>query len=118
MAPADSVIVFVVSLLVGGVGIFVGAKLFASASSYAYAVITAGIAALVWALMSYLVGGSLVGPVATLLAYLAVIKWRYGIGWLRAGAVALVAWISAIVVLSALASVGVGSFSAIGVPDV
>jgi hypothetical protein len=118
VAPADSLIVFVVSLLVGGLDIFVGAKLFTSASSYTYAVVTAGIAVLVRGLMSSLFGGSPVGAALTLVAYLAVVTWRYGIGWLRAGAVALVAWVLAVVVLTALASVGVGSFSAVGIPDV
>jgi hypothetical protein len=118
VAAAGSLIVFVVSLLVGGLGIFVGAKLFTSASSYTYAVVTAGIAVLVRGLMSSLFGGSPVGAALTLVAYLAVVTWRYGIGWLRAGAVALVAWVLAVVVLTALASVGVGSFSAVGIPDV
>jgi hypothetical protein len=81
-------------------------------------VVTAGIAVLLRGLMSSLFGGSPVGAALALVAYLAVVKWRYGIGWLMAGAVAIVAWVSAVVVLTALASVGVGSFSAVGIPDV
>jgi hypothetical protein len=105
-------------IFVGGLDIFAGAKLFTSASSYTYAVVTAGIAVLLRGLMSSLFGGSPVGAALALVAYLAVVKWRYGIGWLMAGAVAIVAWVSAVVVLTALASVGVGSFSAVGIPDV
>jgi hypothetical protein len=117
MSGHPSLVVFVVSLLIGGIGIWVGARLFAGASSYAYAVVTAGLGALVWGLMSYLFGGSLIGPVVTLLAYLAVIKWRYRTDWITAAGIALVGWISALVVLGALASVGVGSFRAIGIPN-
>lgn len=117
MSGHESLVVFVVSLLIGGIGIWVGARLFAGASSYGYAVVTAGLGALVWGLMSYLFGGSLVGPLVTLLAYLAVIKWRYRSGWVTAGGIALVGWISALVVLSLLASVGVGSFEAVGIPN-
>jgi membrane protein implicated in regulation of membrane protease activity len=69
VAPADSLIVFVVSLLVCGLDIFVGAKLFTSASSYTYAVVTAGIAVLVLGLMSSLFGGSPVVAALTLVAY-------------------------------------------------
>lgn len=118
MAPlSDSVLVFVVSLLIGGLGIHVGATVVAGGSEYGHAVVTAAIGALVWAVVSGLAGG-LLGAVLTLVAYLAVIKWRYGTGWLAAGGVALVAWIASLVVLSVLAEFGYIEFSALGVPNV
>lgn len=119
MAPTDNLVVLLVSLLVGGVGIYVGAAVFASARSYTHAVVTAGIGAIVWAIVGGLFGGiPLLGPVLTLLAYLLVIRWRYGVGWLLAGAIALGAWVAALVVLSLLASVGAAELSAIGIPSV
>lgn len=117
MAPADNLVVLVVSLLVGGVGIYVGASVLASARSYTHAVVTAGIGAVVWTVVGGLFGGvPFVGPALTLLAYLLVIKWRYGVGWLLAGGIALLAWVAALVVLSLLASVGATELSAIGIP--
>lgn len=117
MAPVDRLVVFVVSLLIGGLGIHAGALLVAGRSDYGHAVITALIGALVWAIVGWLVGDvPLVGPVLTLLAYLAVVKWRYRASWLEAGGIALVAWIASLAVLYLLARIGVGSFEAVGVP--
>ena len=75
----------------------------------------------------------LLGTVLTYLAYLAVIKWRYkggwitaaGIalikwrykgGWITAAGIALIGWLAASLVLSLLAAVGLGGFSALGIP--
>lgn len=119
MALTDNLVVLLVSLLIGGIGIYVGAALLAKSRDYGHAVVTAGIGALVWSIVSGLVGGvPLLGPVLTFLAYLLVIKWRYRTGWLTAGGIALIAWIAALVVLSLLANYGYAEFSAVGIPNV
>lgn len=115
MATIDTVLVFLVSLLIGGLGIHLGALLIADSRDYAHAVVTAGIGALVWALVTAVVGGA-IGSVLALFAYLLVVKWRYRTGWIAAGGIALVAWLVALVVLSALDSLGYVEFSALGVP--
>lgn len=43
-----SVIVFIVSLLIGSIGIYAGARVVAGVDSYPYAIITALIGAIVW----------------------------------------------------------------------
>jgi hypothetical protein len=117
MAPVDNLVVFVVSALIGGLGIYAGASVIVGHADYGHAVITALIGAFVWAIAGRLVGGiPLVGPALTLLAYLAVVKWRYRAGWLEAGGIALVAWVAVLVVLYLLALAGVSDFNAIGVP--
>lgn len=117
MALVDNLVVFVVGALIGGLGIYAGASVIVGRADYSHAVITALIGALVWAIVGRLVGGiPLVGPVLTLLAYLAVVKWRYRAGWLEAGGIALIAWVAVLVVLYLLALVGVGGFGAVGVP--
>ncbi|MFC7177351.1 hypothetical protein [Halosegnis marinus] len=119
MALSDNLVVLLVSLFVGGIGIYVGASVLASARSYTHAVVTAGVGAIVWSVVGGLFGGiPLLGPAVTLLAYLLVIKWRYGVGWLLAGGIAVVAWVAAVVVLSLLASVGATDLSAVGIPSV
>ncbi|WP_255150412.1 hypothetical protein [Halorarius halobius] len=119
MALADNIVVLLVSLFIGGIGIYVGAALLAQSRNYGHAVVTAGIGAVVWAVVGSLVGGvPLLGPLVTFLAYLLVIKWRYGTGWLTAGGIALVAWIAALVVLALLADLGYAEFSAVGIPNV
>jgi len=119
VAVLDSVIVFVVGALVGGIGIHVGALALSDARSYEHAVWTALIGALAWLVASALFGWlPLLGTALTYLAYLAVIKWRYRGGWITAAGIALVGWLAASIVLSLLAAVGLGGFSALGVPGV
>jgi len=117
VAVIDSVIVFVVSALVGGIGIYAGALVLSDARSYEHAVWTAVIGALAWIVVSVLFGWlPLLGTVLTYLAYLAVIKWRYKGGWITAAGIALIGWLAASLVLSLLAAVGIGGFSALGIP--
>jgi len=116
---SGSLVTFVVSLLVGGLGVYVGASVLADEDDYGHAVVTALVGALVWAIAAALLGWiPLVGPFVGLLAYLAVIKWRYRGGWLTAAGIALVAWIASLAVMSILASAGVGGFDVIGVPGI
>ncbi|WP_246983537.1 hypothetical protein [Halorientalis marina] len=116
---SGSLVTFVVSLLVGGLGVYVGASVLADEDDYGHAVVTALVGALVWAIAAALLGWiPLVGPFVGLLAYLAVIKWRYRGGWLTAAGIALVAWIASLAVMSILASAGVGAFDVIGVPGI
>lgn len=117
MAVIDSVIVFVVSLLVGALGIYVGARVIVDKDDYGYAIVTALIGALVWSVVGFLIGWlPLIGTLLTLVAYVGVINWRYPGGWTQAALIALVAWVASLVVLSVLAFVGIGSFDAFGVP--
>jgi hypothetical protein len=109
----DSLVVFAGSLLVGGVAIHVAANHVADVYDYGDAVLTALLGAIVWALLD---GVPLVGPVLALVAWVGVIKWRYPVGWTRAGVIGIAAWAIATVVLAALALIGVGSLDAVGVP--
>ncbi|MFC6732207.1 MULTISPECIES: hypothetical protein [unclassified Haladaptatus] len=115
MALIDSVILFVVSLLVGGFGIYVGARVITDVDDYGQAVITALIGAVVWAVLSFL---PLIGTLLALIAYIAVVNWRYPGGWVNAIAIALVAWVTATVVLFILGTLNIISLSAIGIPGV
>ena len=117
MALIDSALVFVVSLLIGALGIYVGARVLTGTDDYTYAIVTALIGAVVWAVVGLLIGGiPFIGPLLTLLAYLAVINWRYPGGWGKAIGIALVAWVSVVVILYVLAVLGVATFGAVGVP--
>lgn len=117
MALVDSLLVFVVSLLIGALGIYAGARVIIGARNYEHAIITAVIAAVVWGLVSFFLGWiPLVGPIATLIAYVGVINWRYPGGWLTAIAIALVAWLAALLVLALLAIGGIGDLTAVGIP--
>lgn len=117
-----SLFVFAVSLLIGGFAIHTGAKLAFAARDYSHAVLTALLGAIAWTLVDAILSGigvgGVVASVAGLLVWIWVVRWRYGVGWLRAGIVGLGAWLSALVVLALLSLLGVGGLGAFGVPGV
>ena len=115
----ESLIVFVVSLLIGAVGIYAGAKVIVDAEDYTYALITALLGAIIWAVVGFFFGWvPLLGPLLVLLAYLAVVNARYPGGWVDAAAITIVAWLSVLIVLYVLALICVTGFDAVGVPGV
>ena len=117
MALVDSMIVFVVSLLIGALGIYVGGRIVADHDDYTYAVVTALIGAIIWGVVGFLFGWiPLLGPLLVLVAYVAVINVRYPGGWGDAVVIALIAWVASFVVLYVLALLGIGAFEAVGVP--
>jgi len=116
-SPLASVIVFLVSLLIGALGIYAGARVIVGRTGYDHAIVTALIGAIVWAIVGFLVGWiPLVGPLLVLVAYVAVINWRYPGDWTAAAMIGLVAWVTVLIVLYVLAVVGITSFGAVGVP--
>jgi hypothetical protein len=53
------------------------------------------------------------------LAYLAVIKWRYGTGWITAAGITFIAYVTVLVVLAILSDLGAGLVTDIpGIPGV
>lgn len=119
MALIDSLVVFVVNLLIGALGIYVGARVIADFDDYGYAIVTAFIAGFVWAIVALFLGWiPLLGPLLALAAYLAVINARYPGGWVDALGIAAIAWLASVGVLFVLGLVGVVAFDATGVPGV
>ena len=106
---------FVVALLVGGLAIYISARVVVDVDDYSHAVITALLGALGWALTSWI---PLVGPVIALVVWVGVIRWRYPGGWTKAALIGVGAWLSALLlllVLNAVLGLGIGAF---GVPGV
>jgi len=119
MALVDSLVVFVVSLLVGALGIYVGASVVTDRDDYTYAIVTALLGAIIWAVVGFLFGWiPLLGPILVLLAYIAVINYRYPGSWGSAILIAFVAWLTVLAVLYVLAFLGISTFDAVGVPGV
>ncbi|WP_247728460.1 hypothetical protein [Halovivax limisalsi] len=117
VAALDSLIVFAISLLIGALGIYLGAKVIVDVEDYTYAIVTALIGAIVWAVVGFFLGWiPLLGPALVLLSYLAVVNWRYPGGWVQAATITLLAWISVLAVLYVLAVLGITGFEAAGVP--
>jgi len=108
-----AVLSFVVALLVGGLGIYAGARVVTGEDDYGYALVTAFVGAVAWALTSWV---PVIGPLIALVVWVGVINWRYEGGWIEAAIIGVVAWLASTVVLLVLNSVlglGLGAF---GVP--
>lgn len=117
MALIDSLIVFLVSLLIGAAGVYVGGRVITGTESFEKAAITALAGAIVWAVVGFLFGWiPLLGPLLALVAYVAVVNWQYPGGWVSAAGIALIAVVASIVILYVLALLGVVGFEALGVP--
>ncbi|WP_440772612.1 hypothetical protein [Natronorubrum sp. DTA28] len=115
----ESLIVFAVSLLIGAIGIYAGAKVIVDSEDYTYALVTALLGAIIWGVVGFFFGWiPLLGPLLVFVAYLAIINARYPGGWVDAAAITIVAWLSVLIVLYVLALVGVTGFDAVGVPGV
>lgn len=119
MGIVESLVVFVVSLLVGAFGIYAGARVLTDRNDYTYAIVTALIASILWVLVAFFFGWiPLLGPLLALLVYVTVINMRYPGSWFDAAGIALLAWLTSLIVLYVLAIFGVTSFDAVGVPGV
>jgi len=119
MALIDNLLVFIVSLLIGGLGIHIGAIVTVGSYDYSKALWTALIGAIIWTVVGFFFGFiPLLGPAVTFLAWLTVINSSYEGGWINALVIAGIAWISVLAILYLLATLGIGEFGAIGVPGV
>ncbi|MFW6458389.1 MAG: hypothetical protein ACOCY6_03125 [Halodesulfurarchaeum sp.] len=110
-----TVVSFVVALLVGGLGIHLGAAAVGKAEDYEHAIVTALLGALAWVLTGWI---PLFGPIIALIAWIGVINWRYRGGWVDAAIIGFLAWLAATVVLWIVNSIfrlGIGAF---GIPGV
>lgn len=110
-----SLVAFVVALLVGGLAIYISARVLVNVDDYGHALITAVLGAIGWALTAWI---PLVGPVIALVVWVAVINWRYPGDWVKALIIGAGAWVSALVILFVINTVfglGIGAF---GVPGV
>ena len=114
-----SLVVFIVSLLIGALGIYAGARVIVGADDYTHAIITALLGAVIWAIVGFFVGWiPLLGPLLALIAYIGVINLRYPGGWTSSAMIAILAWLTVLIVLYVLAFLGVTGFEAVGVPGI
>ncbi len=115
---ASAVLVFLVSLLVGTAAIHLGARLIIDRDTgFRRAALTALLGALVYSLVGFFLGWiPLLGPILMLLAWVGVVNWQYPGGWGTAAGIGFVAWITSVLILFALAQLGIVMPDAMGVP--
>lgn len=112
-----SVVGFIVSLLIGGLGIYIGARVVTGTDDYGYALITAIVGSVIGGIVAVLVGW-LFGWIVVLIAWVWVINWRYPGGWGNAIGIGLIAWLSVVVISYALVFLDILTSSALGIPGI
>lgn len=120
-----AVLVFVVSVLVGGVGNYVGIRLVSDQHpSFVHAVVSTVLSAAVWALVSYglQVSDASVAPftsaLVALLVWVLVLYVRYDGGIVTAVPAGVASWLVAVATLSLVAVFTTVPFEAVGIPAV
>jgi hypothetical protein len=115
---------FVVSLLLGGVAIYVGASVVTDVQDYGTALSTALIATLAVFVthllttpLGWIPGLGWLPLLVGLVVYLAVINSAYPGGWGNAAAITVVAWVAGVVGQLVLGVVGLG-VNVVGVPGI
>lgn len=121
MPLSESVIVFVVSLFIGAFGVYIGGLVIADSDDFGEALLVALVGALSWSVIASVLGsiplvGQIIAPIVALAAYIAIVKWRYSVSWVRAGGIAILAWIIALGVLTVISNLGLANLDTVGVP--
>lgn len=115
MSLVGSLVTFVVGLLIGGLAVFIAAGVVTGTRDYGHAVFTALFGALVWGLAAHFLSWvPLIGEFIPLVAWIWLIRGRYGTSWLHAAIIGFIAWASAVLVLAVLPFAGITD--AVGVP--
>lgn len=113
----EALTAFVVGLLVGGLGIYVGGRIITGENDYGHAVMSALVGAIIWAIAAFFLEFiPVIGPLLVLIAWIWVINLRYPESWVSASLIGLIAWLTVIFALIILASLGIGGLGVIGVP--
>jgi hypothetical protein len=86
-------VVFVTSLVISTIIIFIVTKLFRGRTNLGKAFITAVIGAVVWVVVYYLFGHGLLALVVGGIAWLLALKGIYGVSWTRAAIITVIIWI-------------------------
>ncbi|WP_458188555.1 hypothetical protein [Haladaptatus sp. NG-WS-4] len=112
-----SVVGFLVSLLIGALGIYIGARVVTGTDDYGYALITAIVGSLVGGIVSIFLGW-LLGWLIVLVAWIWVINWRYPGGWGNAIGIGLIAWLSVVAITYVLVTINVLTSKMLGIPGI
>jgi hypothetical protein len=120
MSTITAAIIFVVSLIIGSIGIYAGVKLVADSNiGFSSAVITALLGVIVYTILGFFNIIPIIGPLLLLIIWVGIINYRYPGGWGTAAGIGFVAWIITAIILYIIATVfNVVSLSALGVPGV
>jgi hypothetical protein len=118
MAFIDSLAVFLVSWIIGTLGIYIGANFITDGVSISSSSITALIGAFVWGVVTSIFDFAGLGAALGLIAWILVINWRHRGGIVNAILIGLASWIAAIAIIYLLSLLGLSTPQALGIPNV
>jgi len=98
MVIIESVIGFLLSLVVSAIIIYFAAKLLGEKEGFMTAIYAAVIGAVIYAIASYFLGAGWISSLIAGFAWLFALVSLYSIGWLKALVIAIVIWIFAIII--------------------
>lgn len=93
----SSLLGFVIALIVSSIVIYVVSKLLWEREGFGTAILAAFIGTIIYTVMGFLIPG-IIGSLLALVGWLLALRFLYHIGWLKAGLMALVIWIFAVIV--------------------
>lgn len=98
MALIGNLLGFIINLIISGVVIYIATKLFGEDEGFSTAILTAFIGAIIWAVISYLIGGGMIASIIGGIAWLMAIRSMYNVGWLKSIIIAVFIWLIAQIV--------------------
>ena len=118
MGLITAVAIFVVSLLIGSIGIYVGVDLLADSDvTFNSAIVTALLGVVVYTVLGFFDFIPIVGPLLLLILWIGVINFRYPGGWGTAAGIGVVAWVITAIILYVISGFfNTISLSALGIP--
>jgi hypothetical protein len=93
-----SAIIFLVSLAISTVIIYVVTRIFGEKEGIGRALLTAIVGAVVYSIAYFLFGTGWLAAILGGIVWLIALRWLYDIGWLKALGIAVIVWIAAAIV--------------------
>ena len=98
MALLETLIGFIISLVISSIIIYIATKLFGEKEGFGTAVLAAFIGAIIFALVSYFLGAGWIASIIGGLAWLIALGSLYDMGWIKSFVVAVIIWVFAAIV--------------------
>jgi len=107
------IIDLVVAGIIGGIFVWLAAKaLKAPKATYWHGILTVISAIIVTDIIRYLLGSGIIAAIIEIIVILVLIKHFFGVGWLKAIVIAILAWIILIIVIFVLSLLGIFALKA------
>lgn len=105
MAIIEVLLGFFISLVISAVVIYLATKLFGETEGFSTAILAALAGAIIFAIVSYFIGGGWIAALVGGIAWLIALGSLYKIGWLKSLLIAVIIWVIATIVSMVLPTI-------------